>query len=170
VDGKFLTFIVGIPGSKTHTLLRSLYSEDTLIYSENKNTDRSLLFQKFPNHVTYITPDGIKIPHMFDRMRHIENEDTAWDDINNRLGEIYKKYKKQVLIATHTPMNEVRSRYPKSTIYYIEVDINDINECHARHAKFKKYHWNNFHEFNVGYQRMIQSKKYADHIIEYSVL
>lgn len=115
---------------------------------------------------------------MFDRMRGNEREDhSIWNEIDNRLNMIYKKYNKQILIALHTPMNEVRSRYPKSTIYYIEVGINDINECHDRHTEFKKYHWNKNHMSvvtnsspNRVYATINQSKQYADHIINYDTI
>jgi hypothetical protein len=178
VDGNFLTFIVGIPGAKTHTLLRSLYSEDTLIYSENQNSERAHLFQKFPNHVTYRLADGTKIPHMFDRMRGNEREDhSIWNEIDSRLNMIYKKYNKQILIALHTPIDEIRVRYPMSTIYYIDVSSEDILGCVARHNEFRTHHWNKNHTSvvtnsspNSTYDSINHSKQYADYIIDYDTL
>lgn len=176
---KYLTFITGLPGAKTHTVLRSLYSDDTLIYKENDDPKKEEFWKAYPNHVTYMTEDNIRMPKLFDRSNRLRvkmglNHKEYYELVDNQLDGIYSKYGKQILITCHTPTNVIRKRYPASTIYYIDVDDNNVGDCLSRMVEFNKLHWRgvsgmsgkqliwcNIHE------ELKKSKQYADHIINW---
>ena len=180
---KYLTFITGLPGVKTHTVLRSLYNNDTLIYKENDNPERERLFQAFPKHVTYMTEDNIHIPNLFDKAARKRrklgltwHEYYTWAD--KELYDIYNKYGKQILMVSHTPSDIIRRKYPDSTIYYIDVDDNNARGCVNRMYDFNKLYWGGgmsskntfggYFSYWIGLNlRFRASREYADHIINW---
>jgi len=171
---KYLTFITGLPGAKTHTVLRSLYSDDTLIYKENDNPKKEEFWKAYPNHVTYTTEDDITIPKLFDRstlhrvkMGLTRQEYHNWAD--DKLEEIYNKYGKQILMVSHTPADIIRTKYPDSTIYYIDVDNDNVDDCLGRMDEFNRLHWRGHvnHDWIKVHHTLRESKQYADHIVNW---
>jgi hypothetical protein len=172
---KYLTFISALPGAKGHKLLRSLYSDDTIIYANNIRPERAPLFEAYPNHVTYTLDDGTRVPRLLDRAaREIDKMELSTDEYhewaNAKLEEIHNIYQKQIIMVSHEPANIIRDTYPESTIYYIDLKDANVTEVLSRLDLFKTLHpnapqstdWLKVHEI------LNANKSFADHIVNYN--
>jgi alpha-N-acetylglucosamine transferase len=176
---KFLTFTTGIPGSRVHAYLRSLYDDDTLIYKENDDPTRASFFNEFPNHVTYTTVDNIRLPRLLDRSNHIRRKlnnisyKKYHELANKELHEIHERYGKQIILGCHTTPDRIKQSYPESTVCYSHVPANEVKEAFMRMEHFNNTHWRP-HLLTIDKLEKMQNEfyntqQYADHIVDWKI-
>jgi hypothetical protein len=132
----FLTFVIGIPGSRTHRFMRHLIDKEGYAdYVPNKN---SKLIEHFPFHPSYTFDNGFKFPRLFDRLeKHIINHDNYYYAADKKLYNRYLEQGKKLITVSHTPPNIIRERYPYAKIYYVR---GDYDASMKRYEFFKSLH------------------------------
>jgi len=162
----YITFVVGIPGARTHRFMRHLIdNEGYADYVPNKNTK---LTKHFPFHPSYEFNNGFKFPRLFDRLEPgIINIENYYEMVNRKLYSRHLEQGKRLITVAHTSPDKIRERYPFAIIYYIRCDF---EESMKRYEFFKTLHegkplpdldWKQIHN------DMEANKELANYIVDY---